>query len=631
MLPKKLLLLFLLSCMVSHAQEKIYSFHAQLHVQKNALLTVTENIKIRAEGDVFQHGIFRSFPLNRNINNRNVRIEYDVLSVSKNGKTEPFFTQEKGDEFYLYIGDKDTNLAHGDYAYEIVYSSEQQIGYFSDYDELYWNVNGFQWDFPIPDIGATVILPPEAEILQNTCYTGTAGSTEQICTMKQVANNQLNFQAQRLSAYENLTIAVGFSKGVVVQVPDNTTGISFPTLSIIFFLIFGLYSILTWLFFGKDPAVPAPYPQFRPPKDMSPAYMNYLIKEKIDVENSFTASIVNLAVKGYIYIQEQTVKRLGLFSKKTMSLHLVKKPDNRLPKEEKLTLKKLFPDDEDTYILDGKPDGILRYILDDYGKSMKTQLKSLVNKGKNTGLIIFPILLFIGFWVAAYFVDKKPVIALFVSFVAGLIVSVVLLSLIVFRIIRFLRPQTEMKIYKIAAFIAITAMYFFILWQGNYLTTSAILLYVISVIFVGGIFIYTKVIKKPSLELVKMQSEIQGFKMYLGAAEEKQLQMFNPPKMTPEIFQKFLPYAIVLGVAKIWGKRFERMVEFGGMPNQGNKDDYWYRGTDPMSASVLANHLSTGINSSVTKGLVNTSSSDSGSDGDGFSGGGGGGGGGGGW
>ncbi len=72
--------------------------------------------------------------------------------------------------------------------------------------------------------------------------------------------------------------------------------------------------------------------------------------------------------------------------------------------------------------------------------------------------------------------------------------------------------------------------------------------------------LYVYLIKRPSEEKQALRSRLFGFRMYLGAAEEKQLQHFNPPTMTPEVFEKYLPYAIAFKVEKIWGDRFQSMI-----------------------------------------------------------------------
>lgn len=117
--------------------------------------------------------------------------------------------------------------------------------------------------------------------------------------------------------------------------------------------------------------------------------------------------------------------------------------------------------------------------------------------------------------------------------------------------------------------------------------------------------------------------------MYLGTAEEKTLQFHNPPAMTPEVFEKMLPYAMVLGVDKIWGQKFQNMLKTSSLENQQYHSS-WYVGSSMMNMN-FANTLSSSLSQSIASSSTQPSSSGSGSGGGGFSGGGGGGGGGGGW
>jgi uncharacterized membrane protein len=149
--------------------------------------------------------------------------------------------------------------------------------------------------------------------------------------------------------------------------------------------------------------------------------------------------------------------------------------------------------------------------------------------------------------------------------------------------------------------------------------------------FIGGNFIlfliYQWLIRKPAQEKLKLRSEIAGFKMYMAAAEERMLQFSNPPQLTPEKFEKLLPYAMVLDVDEIWGEKFQRMLSMSSTAEQYHPT--WYSGG--MIQRVAFAHM---LNSSLSNTISQSShkpSSGSGSGGGGFSGGGGGGGGGGSW
>ena len=79
----------------------------------------------------------------------------------------------------------------------------------------------------------------------------------------------------------------------------------------------------------------------------------------------------------------------------------------------------------------------------------------------------------------------------------------------------------------------------------------------ISVIIISYLA-YAYLIKRPGERKLHFQSLIEGMKMYIDTAEEKQLQYFNPPQVTPEVFETLLPYAIVLDMEEIWGEKFEK-------------------------------------------------------------------------
>ena len=58
--------------------------------------------------------------------------------------------------------------------------------------------------------------------------------------------------------------------------------------------------------------------------------------------------------------------------------------------------------------------------------------------------------------------------------------------------------------------------------------------------------------------------QIEGFRQYLGVAEEDRLECLNPPDKTPELFERFLPYAVALDVENAWAKRFAGVLAAAG-------------------------------------------------------------------
>ena len=127
---------------------------------------------------------------------------------------------------------------------------------------------------------------------------------------------------------------------------------------------------------------------------------------------------------------------------------------------------------------------------------------------------------------------------------------------------------------------------------------------------------------------------IEGLRQYLGVAEEERLQFLNPPEKTPELFEKFLPYAIALDVENAWAKRFTAVLAAAAAAGAASA---WHAGSGHYSSgdpASFAERMGDSLSSTIASASMAPGSSDGGgggSSGGGSSGGGGGGGGGSGW
>jgi uncharacterized membrane protein len=563
-----LLLGFFLVGQLAAQSEKLEEFHSTIQVDASGQITVVEKIRYVTEISD-KRGIIRSLPLTAyDKQDRAVKNEYTIRSVKRDGVDSPYHTERENGNLAIYVGESSVFLQQGVYDYEITYTIPGQIRFFEGYDELYWNVNGTQWPFSIGKTSAEVLLPAGAEILQMACYTGQYGSTEQNCEHLE-SGNLVIFTAASFSPGDNLSIAIGFTKGIVAPPPPPTEfqQYGFQLITALLGLLLLAYYLFTWLNFGIDPPKPTVIPLFDPPAGLSPASVG-MVSKGFYWQDFITASIVSLASKGFLRIEERTESSLfGLFKQKEFDLIREKMPDDTLPKEEQILLKELFVSEE-RINLDGKYNSKVAEAVQKFQSSLSSQWNSLIYQGFNVKFWIIPILLIIGYIVLivnmeGYFVfeGKTP---LLVGFIGG-------------NFILFL--------------------------------------------------IYQWLIRKPAQEKLKLRSEIAGFKMYMAAAEERMLQFSNPPQLTPEKFEKLLPYAMVLDVDEIWGEKFQRMLSMSSTAEQYHPT--WYSGG--MIQRVAFAHM---LNSSLSNTISQSShkpSSGSGSGGGGFSGGGGGGGGGGSW
>lgn len=148
-----LFVLFTFFCLIlnarsSYQEEKILNFHSDIRIDSTGRVLVTENIKLYAAGESIKRGIVRSIPVYRkNIHGKQEKINIEVLSVSRDGNNENYFTEKNGDQLEIFIGNEDYILPPNEYIYQITYESYGHVGFFDNFDEIYWNVTGNDWIF----------------------------------------------------------------------------------------------------------------------------------------------------------------------------------------------------------------------------------------------------------------------------------------------------------------------------------------------------------------------------------------------------------------------------------------------------------------------------------------------------
>jgi uncharacterized membrane protein len=142
-------------------------------------------------------------------------------------------------------------------------------------------------------------------------------------------------------------------------------------------------------------------------------------------------------------------------------------------------------------------------------------------------------------------------------------------------------------------------------------------------------FLFYRLLKSPTLSGRKVMDQIEGFKLYLSVAEKERLNLLNPPEKTPELFEKYLPYALALDVENEWSEQFAEVLAQAG--ERGYTPAWYYGGSyRDVGSSRFVSNLGSAFAGAIASSATAPGSS-SGSGGGGFSGGGGGGGGGSGW
>jgi len=306
-------LLLLALPLLASADERILEFHSDITIRQDGWIEVTETIRVRAEGDRIRRGIYRDFPTEYfdKLGNRYV-VDFEPFAVFRNDAREPFKIVEYRNGVRTYFGRSDRFIDHGVHTYRFRYRASRMLGFFEAHDELYWNVTGFDWAFPIDHGSATVRFDFDvpAGRIATEAYTGPYGSDRQAFTSHVDADGVAHFEANDpLGPLNGLTIVVMWPKGLVTEptaldratwVLEDNAGLLIVLLGFVGVLA---YAIPVWRRYGKDPEEGVLVTRYQPPQGFSPASLRYIRQMYYD-DKTMTVAILSLAVKGYLRIND---------------------------------------------------------------------------------------------------------------------------------------------------------------------------------------------------------------------------------------------------------------------------------------------------------------------------------------
>ncbi|MGB7971840.1 MAG: DUF2207 domain-containing protein [Candidatus Deferrimicrobiaceae bacterium] len=328
----------------------IESFHADIVVHPDSSLSVTETIETAFTRR--RHGIYRDIPFRYTDEfGKKTTAPIRVVSVADQfGKKRPYKVTRAGDAVRIRIGRNDA-FVDGRQVYVITYTVQNAILFLDTHDELYWNVTGNDWDTTIRSASSTVAVESgRGDIpFRGSCYTGLRGARNSSCTFLPSGKGGKFRTGGSLSPREGLTIALGWDKGIVrppsfLQRTLRTLNLSENGVLLLPFVTL-VFMLVHWYRRGKDPDVGGSIPvMYTPPEEdgqpLPPAEVGALSDERLDPKD-ITASIVNLAVRGFVTIRE--LKTAGfLFDRTDYVLEKVKEADDDLPLFEKKLMAKLF-------------------------------------------------------------------------------------------------------------------------------------------------------------------------------------------------------------------------------------------------------------------------------------------------
>src|ERR1043165_3410056 len=284
--------------------ERITSYRSDVDVGANGTLTVTETIQVNATGDRIEHGIFRDFPTAYIRDNRRIRVGFDLQLVQRDGQAEPYRVERVDNGVRIKIGDADARVPPGRHTYLIRYATTRQLGFFPTYDELYWNVTGTGWIFPIDRAEVHIRLPQPVPFgPERAVYTGRARESDRHeGEVVSERPGEIVFRTtEQLGSNEGLTVAVRWQKGVVTPpAPLSRTRLWFQDYghigaAIIALIGLGFFYYYAWKKAGRGPIPGTIVPLFDPPDGLSAAAIRYVRRMGFD-NRCFAAAIVDSGV-----------------------------------------------------------------------------------------------------------------------------------------------------------------------------------------------------------------------------------------------------------------------------------------------------------------------------------------------
>jgi uncharacterized membrane protein YgcG len=620
----------LLSLAYAFADERILNYQSEIQIQPDASLQVHETIKVRSEGRSIRHGIYRDFPTKyRGRMGENYVVGFDVIDVRRDGDTESYTQEAINNGVRVKIGSASTLLPRGEHVFDLTYRVTREIGFFPTHDELYWNVTGNFWNFPIDHASAIVTLPQpvSADKLLLSGYTGPQGSKAQNLIMSRINDTQVEFAiTQPLGSYEGMTIVVEFPKGIVAEpttaqktqfffLENATVTVAFAGLVIVL-----VYYFFAWMRVGRDPRRGTVVVQYEPPPNMSPAAISFLRHMGYD-DRVLVSAVVNLAVKQYLSIQQEA---------SVYRLQKLKSEDSHLAPEEINLMRNLFRTSDAIDVTQGEH---LTFQL------AKATLTADLNRGENQKLFqkhrkaIWPGILLSLATLAGIVLTMHAqyvFIAGFLSF--WLSIWSAATGAAVFATIKSIRSHGRNPVGNVIGAVVLSVIDIVVLGVFanivGYLPAFALLLLIIAN------FVFAHLLASFTPEGRKLMDHVEGFELFLTEVDSDRLQRQGAPAKTPALFEKCLPYALALGVEQAWSRQFEGVLAQAAIAGTRSTaySPAWYSSND--WSGFNANSFASGFGGDFSSAMSSASTppgSSSGGGGGGSSGGGGGGGGGGGW
>lgn len=595
------------SAQAQEESEHIDRFESDIVIASDGTIAVTETIRY-AFGLAEKHGIYRDIPV-KYVTSLGTRTALDITVervTDETGKTLTYEESHSGGNLRIQIGDAD-RLITGTHTYVIRYRVAGALAFYQDFDELYWNATGHDWTVPISAASVMVRTLSPVAGWRFACYVGPRGSTERCDPerSRDVASAQSEMRIdwdQKLEPGSGITVALGFDKGYAIEPSWLARTASFLAnnpLILLPFVVFG-FMFRRWYREGRDPkGRETIVPEYDVPEDLSPLHIAAFLDGRL-TGKEIPAAIIDLAVKGYLVIDRVTDDGLIFDTTDYRLVETASRPASG--SIEHTLIAALFSatasvNVESVRKLLASPSAKL--LPGFLKRSIEASLPKTVGPSELVARSVKISELKNKFYTKISELQKQAIEELIArKFLAA-------------------SPQDVWGKYTLWGILFIIGGFFlipFLQLQGASIVALVI------VVFIYAVFAY--LMPRVTREGAIVKEQLLGLKDYLQIAEKRRLEFHNAPEKTPELFERLLPAALLLGVSDIWAKEFADLTM---------SEPEWYHGgsASSFSATSFASDLG-GFNTAAGSSLASAPSG-SGSGGGGSSGGGGGGGGGGSW
>jgi uncharacterized membrane protein YgcG len=584
-------LLTFLASFVSAQGYVINAFESEIDLKRDATFTVTERINVTFSEP--RRGIFRTIPTAFETGRGTTRGTFltDISAEMGDGSSVPTKVSRSGSEVEIRLGDKDVFLPSGTTkTYVIRYTVANAINWFEEGDwepsaELYWNVNGTNWDTNINKLTALVRFPevPDGRVRAKIFFGEYGSRASQLLsgitkitqgtetpTMATLDNDDFRvITTKPLQPGENVSVVVQIPQSLVPQPPLSVRARNFflQNLGFLLPLVIGPFMLIALLKWGRDPFGGPMVVQFDPPDGISGPEAGTLIDQRVDLAD-ISAGIISLAVKGYLRIHPEETGLI--FKKRTAKLEMLGKPAGP-----ELTT---FESKLHGYLQKGGRTWVDNTDLrDDVAPHISDLRSTLYNSLQARGY--YP-----------HHLDQIRT-----GWIVGGLVLVVALGFLAMM----LSPTNEIFPSVVGG--------------------------IVSMIIVVVVAQFMPRRTKAGAEAFQ---KVRGFAEFIKRARGNEIDWMSKKQPDELLFESYLPHALAFGLAKEWAQAFEgvlhQMPSWYVTPYSGHYHSAWF-GDDLMTvSSALGSAASTPPRSDGASGGSSGFSSGGGFSGGGFGGGGGG-------